>query len=241
MNIASVSTTLANGVIPAQWPSVAAMQKENLSPEELKCLSFGLDTFIGRLFCQLEALRDRLMDAEFVFALPDHNLRASTDDDVAALDAFVEKYRSVPLSIETWYRRIASFHFGQHGSQMFDHSCGFHFMHRFYQFTMPPIATACTSRWDAMIGWESDDKEAIMDNGKVFFMVEDCGMDEDWKGFGLPDGSVDPIIDPETGMTFLRWAEHQTKWGGFGPLERNLSERTSEDINVEFLTAVFAP
>jgi len=113
MEIASASATLASGTIPNQWPDIAAMRKGDLASNELESLTQAMEAFISRLSCQLESLRDRLRDAGFVFALPDHTLRAATVGDLAALDAFIEKYGSVPLSVEAWYRQIASFSFGQ--------------------------------------------------------------------------------------------------------------------------------
>ena len=107
------------------------------------------------------------------------------------------------------------------------------------KFTMPPISTACTSRWDDMIGWEGDDEEHLTDDGKVFFPMEESGMDEDWKGFAMPDGSVDSVIDPETRITFLQWVEHQVKWGGFGFLPSAMKDDRFEDLNTQALMAVF--
>lgn len=239
MDIATASTTLAVGRIPEQWPVVAAMLKDDLSNDQLATLNEAIDAFIARMFCQLEALRDRLTGAGFQFALPDYHLRAATPHDIRLLDSFIEHHGAVPLSVVAWYRRVASFTFAQAGSQMFDRSHGFYFMNRFHVFTMPPIATACSSRWDDMIGWEGDDHEVITDDDKVFFMMEEAGMDEDWKGFELPLASVDPIIDPETGMTFLQWAAFQTKWGGFGALPRAIEEQWAGEINGEVLNTVF--
>ena len=90
-----------------------------------------------------------------------------------------------------------------------------------------------------MIGWEGNDEESVTDSGKVFFLMEEGGMDEDWKGFELPNESIDPVIDPETRITFLQWAVFQTKWGGFGALARALREGSCENCNVEVLRAVF--
>jgi hypothetical protein len=239
MDVASASSALANGIIADQWATVASLQKRDMSPEDLAKLTEGLDAFIDLLFCQLQSLRVRLEDAGFIFALPDHALRATTDEDIAAIDAFIKKYGCLPLSVEAWYRRIASFNFGQDGSQMFDRSHGFYFMHRFHQFTMPPISTACTSRWDDMIGCEGDDEEHLTDDGKVFFPMEESGMDEDWKGFAMPDGSVDPVIDPETGTTFLLWAKFQTRWGGFGALAEAMKRSAADGVTTEFVERAF--
>ena len=90
-----------------------------------------------------------------------------------------------------------------------------------------------------MIGWEGDDKEHLTDSGKVFFPMEESGLDDDWKGFEMPDGSVDPVIDPETGTTFLLWAKCQTRGGGFGALDEAMKRGAVDGVTTEFVERAF--
>jgi len=51
--------------------------------------------------------------------------------------------------------------------------------------------------------------------------------------------SVDPVIDADTGITFLQWAQFQTRWGGFGPLDEAMKRGEADGVSMEFVERVF--
>ncbi len=230
---------LKSGQLANDWTSTAVTDVSLYSPEELIKLENAICEFIRHCLARFQLTSEPLEEVGYAFAF-DPPLKLAEDNDRVRLKEVLRDV-DLPLSIRCFYGMVAHLNLAQHGTQMFDREHGLFYFTRFLTFTMPPINTALSTRWDEeATDWPQDDEGQA---AKFFLLEEFPEVDEQPKGFDVPSNQIDPVIDSEGKHTFLDWFYFQSRWGGLSRLmrafENDAHEEFTKGLRLEMLSKIF--